>query len=54
LKEKWKITNSDYQTLNAVSKATATRDLTELVEKFKILKRTGDIGAGTNYILIRS
>ncbi|MEO6718885.1 MAG: ATP-binding protein [Ferruginibacter sp.] len=54
LKEKRKITNSDYQTLNDVSKATATRDLTELVEKFKILKRTGDIGAGTNYILIGS
>lgn len=54
LKEKGKITNSDYQTLNTVSKATATRDLTELVEKFKILKRTGDIGAGTNYILIGS
>ena len=54
LKEKGKITNSDYQTLNAVSKATATRDLTELVEKFKIFKRTGDIGAGTNYILIGS
>lgn len=54
LKEKGKITNSDYQTLTAVSKATATRDLTELVKKFKILKRTGDIGAGTNYILIGS
>ena len=54
LKEKGKITNSAYQTLNDVSKATATRDLTELVEKHKILKRTGDIGAGTNYILIGS
>lgn len=54
LKEKGKITNTDYQTLNAVSKATTTRDLTELVEKFKIFKRTGDIGAGTNYILIGS
>lgn len=54
VKEKGKITNSDYQTLNDVSKATATRDLTELVEKHKILKRTGDIGAGTNYILIGS
>jgi len=51
-KEKGKITNSGYQTLNAVSKTTATRDLTELVEKFKILKRTGDIGAGTYYRLI--
>lgn len=48
------ITNSDYQTLNEVSKAIATRDLTELVEKHKIFKRTGDIGAGTNYILIGS
>ena len=54
VKEKGKITNSDYQTLNDVSKATATRDLTELLEKHKILKRTGDIGAGTNYILIGS
>lgn len=54
VKEKGKITNSDYQTLNNVSKATATRDLTELIEKHKILKRTGDIGAGTNYILIGS
>ncbi len=52
LKENGKITNSGYQTINAVSKATATRDLSELVEKFKILKRTGDIGAGTNYSLI--
>lgn len=32
----------------------ATIDLKELVEKFKILKRTGDFGAGTNYILIGS
>jgi ATP-dependent DNA helicase RecG len=54
LKENGKITNSDYQTLNNVSKATATRDLTELVETYRILKRTGDIGAGTNYILIGS
>jgi len=54
LKENKKITNSDYQTLNAVSKATATRDLTEIVEKFKIFKRTGEIGAGTYYILIGS
>lgn len=53
-KERGKITNSDYQLLNGVSKATATRDLTELVEKSKILKRNGGIGAGTNYILIGS
>ncbi|MEN9548619.1 MAG: hypothetical protein RIR12_1210 [Bacteroidota bacterium] len=54
VKDKGKITNSDYQILNDVSKATATRDLTELTENHKILKRTGDIGAGTNYILIGS
>jgi ATP-dependent DNA helicase RecG len=33
MKEKGKITNSGYQTLNNVSKATATRDLTELINK---------------------
>ena len=30
------------------------RDLTEQVAIHKILKRTGDIGAGTNYVLIGS
>jgi len=54
IKEKGKITNSGYQKLNNVSKATATRDLTELVEVYNILKRTGEKGAGTNYILIGS
>ena len=54
VREKGKITNSDYQILNYVSKATATRDLTELTETHKILKRTGDIGVGTNYVLIGS
>jgi len=52
-KEKGKIAHSD-QKLNAVSKAMATRDLTALVEKFKIFKRAGDVGAGRNYILIGS
>jgi len=37
-----------------VSKATATRDLSELVEKYNLLERTGDIGAGTTYKLIGS
>ena len=49
VKEKGKITNGEQQTLNNVSKATATRDLTEMVEKYRALKRTGDTGAGTNY-----
>ncbi len=46
LKENIKITNSEYQKLNSVSKATATRDLMELVEKHKILKKEGKVGAG--------
>lgn len=54
IKEKGSITNSEYQKLNEVSKATATRDLTELVEKHKLLKRSGEVGAGTNYVLIGS
>lgn len=54
LKVNKKINNSDYQTLNNVSKATATRDLSELTEKFKLLNRSGEVGAGTNYLLIGS
>jgi len=54
IKEKGKISNSEYQDLNNVSKSTATRDLSELVEKYEILKRAGDIGAGTIYVLIGS
>lgn len=54
VKENGKINNSDYQSLNNVSKATATRDLTDLVERFAILGRSGDVGAGTSYILIGS
>lgn len=54
VKENGKITNSQYQVINKVSKATATRDLTELIEKHSILKRTGEIGAGTSYHLIGS
>ena len=53
-KENGKITNTSYQELFSVSKATATRDLTELVDKYKLFKRTGDVGAGTNYDLIGS
>lgn len=54
IKERGKISNSEYQELNNVFKATATRDLSELVEKYEILRRAGDIGAGTNYILVGS
>jgi ATP-dependent DNA helicase RecG len=48
------ITNKIYQELCEVSKATATRDLSELVEKYQLLERIGDVGAGTTYKLIGS
>ncbi len=54
VKEKGEITNKIYQELFGVSKATATRDLTELIDKFKLLKRKGEVGAGTAYKLIGS
>jgi ATP-dependent DNA helicase RecG len=49
-KEKGKITNSEYQTLNDVSRETATRDLKELIEK-NILKPSGQKGAGAFYTI---
>ena len=45
-----KITNSDYQTLNDVSRETSTRDLKELIDK-NILKSSGQKGAGAFYML---
>jgi len=54
LKDNKTISNKSYQDLCDVSKATATRDLTELVEKYKLLERTGEVGAGTTYKLIGS
>ena len=54
LKENKQITNKIYQEICNVSKATATRDLTELIEKFNLLERLGDVGAGTSYKLIGS
>jgi ATP-dependent DNA helicase RecG len=51
VKEKGKISNADYQKLFSVSKATATRDLTDLTEKFDILEKIGQTGAGTSYTL---
>jgi len=49
-KEKGKITNGEYQTINSVAKPTATRDLSELTDIYKILKNTG-FGAGSIYEL---
>lgn len=54
IKSKGNISNKEYQKLLNVSKATATRDLNELIDKFKILVRIGEVGAGTNYKLIGS
>ncbi len=51
IKEKGKITNSEYQTLNSVSKRTATNDLSELVDKYKLINNIG-FGAGSFYELI--
>ena len=50
MKERGKITNSEYQTINLVAKPTATRDLAELTDTYKILKNTG-FGAGSIYEL---
>jgi ATP-dependent DNA helicase RecG len=49
-KEKGKLTNSDYQTLNDVSRETATRDLKELIDK-QLIKPSGQKGAGAFYTL---
>ena len=51
VKEKGKITNGEYQEINLISKRTATNELSELVEQYKILKNTG-FGAGSYYELI--
>ena len=50
VKEKGKITNRDYQTLNSVSRITATRDLQVLIEK-QLLKSSEQKGAGAFYTL---
>jgi len=50
LKNKGKITNSDYQTIFKVSRNTASRDLTDLVDK-GLLKASSIKGAGSFYEL---
>jgi len=54
IKKNGKITNSIYQKICDVSKATASRDLNALSGKNHLLERTGDVGAGTTYKLIGS
>jgi ATP-dependent DNA helicase RecG len=53
IKKQGKISNSEFQDLFGVSKATATRDLTELVDKWGILDKVGLTGVGTVYKLKR-
>lgn len=48
-KSNGKITNTEYQTLNNVSKRTASNELSELVSKFRLLEKTGSRGAGISY-----
>lgn len=50
LNENRRITNSEYQTIHKVSRNTATRDLTELVEK-GLIKSSDTKGAGSYYKL---
>ena len=47
-KENHKITNGEYQKINAISKRTAAYELAELVEKYKIFKQLG-ASVGTYY-----
>ena len=48
VKEKVRITNSEYQELFKLSKRTATNDLDELVQK-SLFEKTGTRGRGTFY-----
>jgi ATP-dependent DNA helicase RecG len=47
--ENGKITNSDYQEINKISKRTATNDLTSLVTTFNLFEKSGTFGAGIFY-----
>ena len=51
VKENGKITNSEYQVLNNISRRTATDELTELVDTFMILKKKGTAGSSVVYEL---
>lgn len=53
VKENGHITNKEYQNLNLIAKRTATRDLLQLVEGYKLFQNKGK-GAGSFYELIGS
>ena len=48
VKEKGKITNSEYQQVNDISERTASREIFKLV-KADILEQAGNFGAGSFY-----
>jgi len=50
VKEKGKITNKEYQTLNSISERTASRELSELTNK-QVLKSSETKGAGSYFYL---
>jgi len=51
VREKGKITNSEFQKLNNISRRTATDELTKLVDFFKIFKKIGTAGSSVIYEL---
>jgi len=53
VKENGKITNSEYQELNNISRRTATDELTELVDSFLIFNKIGTSGSSVAYELIQ-
>lgn len=53
VKEHSRITNKVYQEVNKVSKATASRDLAQLVNDRNIFRKIGSTGAGTFYKLLK-
>ena len=53
VKEKGKITNKEYQAINKVSRQTATNDLNELTNIFKLLINNG-YGAGSYFEMVNS
>jgi ATP-dependent DNA helicase RecG len=51
-KENGKITNSNYQKINDVSRRTATSELTELVSKYEIFTKIGTSGSSIFYEVV--
>lgn len=52
VKAQGRITNSEYQAVVATSRATASRDLEELLDK-GVLEKVGTTGKGTHYVLAK-